>query len=64
LDYESEIDGGKFKPARPIRNNDTVSSVFSSAVLTSQQKVRVGLNPLLQQLMNRQKKGRKHEATD
>ena len=61
--FESQENFKNFDRANIISNLDSVSSVFSSAVLTSQQKVR-GLDPLLQQLVNRQKKGRKQEATD
>ena len=61
--FESQQSFKNLDQANIITNQKSVSSVFSSAVLTSQQKVR-GLNPLLQQLVNRQKKGRKHEATD
>jgi hypothetical protein len=61
--FESQANFKNFDRANIISNFDSVSSVFSSAVLTSQQKVR-GLDPLLQQLVNRQKKGRKQEATD
>ena len=57
-DFDSKFDEERSVDAyKPIKNHDTVSSVFSSAILTSQQKAKGGINPLLQQLLNRQKKG-------